>query len=119
MDDLSGKINQLLSDPASMEKIKNLAGMLSNSSGGQSDDAAEQDGGEEENGGDMQFDPEMLLKMQKAISFMKQDDPRVDLLIALKKNLSVTRQKKCDEAIHILRLLSLMPMLREQGLFKI
>lgn len=121
MDDLTGKINELLSDPESMEKIKNLAGMFAASGDGSSppDTAGKRD---EKNGGsggldDSQIDPEMLLKLKNAMDLMKKDDPRVDFLIALKPNLSSDRRKKVDEAIHILRLLSLMPMLRDQGIF--
>ena len=118
MDDLTGKINELLQDPESMEKIKNLAGMFAASSGGDSkssDNQSRQDNG---NGGDsLPIDPAMLLKIKSALDIMKKDDPRVDFLMALKPNLSGARQKKVDEAIHILKLLSLAPMLSEQGIF--
>lgn len=123
MDDLSGKINELLSDPASMERIKNLAGMLAgNGGGGQSaapppeEQASEKAGGSGMN--DFPIDPAMLLKLKSAFDVMQKDDPRIDLLIALKPNLSTARRKKIDDAIHIMRLLSLMPMLKEQGIFK-
>lgn len=119
MDDLSDKISSLLSDPESMEKIKNLASMFS-ASNSDGDNGA--DNGSEEpprenhsKAGDLQIDPEMLFKVQKALSVMKKDDPRIDLLLALRPNMSEMRRQKIDEAIHILRLLSLMPLLREQG----
>lgn len=118
MDDLTGKINELLSDPESMEKIKNLAGMFAASGDGNppSNAAGEHD---DKGGGIDGFpiDPEMLLKLKTAMDLMRKDDPRVDFLVALKPNLSSDRRKKVDEAIHILRLLSLMPMLRDQGIF--
>jgi Predicted membrane protein len=125
MDDLSGKINELLSDPESMEKIKNLASMFASSSGGGASSESEPSdggggGGKSGGGGDGGFpiDPAMLMKLKSAMDLMHKDDPRVDLLLALKPNLSGDRRKKIDEAIHILRLLSLMPMLREQGIFE-
>jgi hypothetical protein len=118
MDDLSGKINDLLSDPESMEKIKNLAGMLAGSSTGEKESGDSQAGHNEENNSDgLNIDPEMLLKITSALKLMNKNDPRVDFLLALKKNLSNPRQRKVDDAIHILRLLSIMPMLREQGIF--
>lgn len=121
MDDLSDKINQLLSDPESMEKIKALAGMLSGagSPGAGSPGGNENNGlAPEKNGGDddLNIDPEMIMKITRAVKLMNRDDPRVDLLLALKKNLSVSRQKRVDEAIRILRLLSLMPVLKEQNI---
>ena len=115
MDDLTDKINSLLSDPDSMEKIKNLASMFSASSGGESPDPEPQG----KNGSDdtLSFDPAMLLKIKKAFDLMNKDDPRIDLLVALKPNMSDLRRKKIDDAIHILRLLSIMPLLSEQGFF--
>lgn len=155
MDDISGKINELFSNPESMEKIKALVGMLTagqnaqNAAGGQpspggqnaaaqnnfssvgSEPATENSGpaGNGSNGGgqnaagqntpggfgDLGFDPAILLKIQQAMSLMKKGDPRIDLLLALKPNLNTSRQKKVDEAIHIMRLLNIMPLLREQG----
>lgn len=120
MDDLSEKINELLSDPESMERIKNLAGMLAGN--GNSNQKAAPDKNRQPDDSDntdgFPLDPAMLLKLKKAFEIVKRGDPRIDLLIALKPNLSMERQKKIDDAIHILRLLSLMPMLKEEGLLK-
>lgn len=118
MDDLSDKINSLLSDPESMEKIKNLAGMFSASNGKDSNDNSPEPQKESSSKtDDFNIDPEMLFKVKKALDVMKKDDPRIDLLLALRPNMSESRRQKIDEAIHILRLLSLMPLLREQGFF--
>ena len=46
------------------------------------------------------------------------DDERTALLKALKPLLSESRRKKADEAIKILRLVSLLPLLRESGLLE-
>lgn len=116
MDDLSDKINSLLSDPESMEKIKNLAGMFSASNGDGGSGSPEPQKESDSKPGDFQIDPEMLFKVQKALDVMKKDDPRIDLLLALRPNMSESRRQKIDEAIHILRLLSLMPLLRDQGI---
>lgn len=145
MDDLSGKINELLSDPESMQRIKNLASMLSSSAGGDGgggfspppggskqagfSSGTNQSGGFEpmnmntamsQQGGnapDFNIDPSMLMKISGAMQMMNRPDPRVDLLMALRENLSGRRQKKIDDAVKILRLLSLLPMLKEQGIF--
>jgi hypothetical protein len=118
MDDLTGKINELLSDPESMEKIKALAGMFAGSSGGGNSNSGTTPKHEEgKDDGGLPIDPEMLLRIKNALDIMKKDDPRIDLLLALKPNLSNQRRQKIDEAIHILRLLSLVPLLREQGIF--
>lgn len=43
----------------------------------------------------------------------QRDDPRCDLLRALKPMLSPQKQKKADEAINMLRVLSLLPIIEE------
>ena len=113
MDDLTGKINSLLSDPDSMEKIKNLASMFTSSSGESESNTQRKENNDD--GGGFNIDPAMLFKVKGALDVMKKDDPRISLLLALKPNLSEVRRNKVDEAIHILRLLSLMPLLRDQG----
>jgi hypothetical protein len=153
MDDLSGKINELLSDPESMQRIKSLAGMLTGSGMGSSQGNftnSQQNSPpptENQNNmgnmgnqnfnpfnamnsqpppppssggpGDFNIDPQMIMKITQAMRVMNQADPRIDLLMALKENLGDSRQKKVDDAIKILKLLSLMPLLKEQGIFNL
>ena len=107
MDDLSGKINELFSNPDSMEMIKNLMGMLGGNGGENHEEEKKppQD--------DLPFDPSVILKIKKAFDLMKKDDPRVTFLLALKPNLSEERCKKVDEAIHLLKLINLLPLLQD------
>ncbi len=59
-------------------------------------------------------DPDMFSKIGKIMSMMNSDSGRRCRLIeALKPNLSYERQKKADEAMQILKLLELMPMISE------
>ena len=44
-------------------------------------------------------------------------DPRINLLLALRPNLTKERQAKVDSAIKILKLIEFAPMLKEMGLF--
>lgn len=48
-------------------------------------------------------------------SFNKPDS-RLDFINALKPLLSESRQKKADEAMNLLRLMSVIPLLRERGM---
>jgi hypothetical protein len=124
MDDLSNRLNELFSTPEGMEKIKSLVNLLSSSSGGGPKDEPGPPpgpgGGYDpavRGGGDPPgFDPDLLLKMQGAFELMKKHDPRVDLLAALRPHLSGSRQKSVDEAVNILRILSLLPLLRDKGI---
>ena len=124
MDDMSGKINDFLSNPESMNMIKNLIGMLGSNGGGAGDGGGEQrqekheDAKSTNQGGgfnmdDIPFDAATMMKMKRAFEMLRKDDPRVAFLLALKPNLSEDRCKRVDQAIHLLRLMNLIPLLQE------
>lgn len=127
VDDLSGKISEIFSNPESMEMIKNLVGMLGGGQEGSHEEQQQQSTGGASGGthsdaqgsapggmpGDFPFDADTMMKMTKALSLIKKDDPRVSFLLALRPNLSEDRQKKVDEAIHLLKLVNLIPLLQE------
>jgi hypothetical protein len=58
--------------------------------------------------------PEMFAKMAQIMSAMNNDGGRrCKLIEALKPNLSEGRQKKADEAMQILKLLEILPMINK------
>ncbi len=129
MDDMSRKINEFLSDPESMEKIRGLMGMLGVAPGASQEPAApaaapaspanQGEGAPQPMPGrmpDMPLDPTMVRNMMRAFDMMRTDDPRITLLLALKPNLSEDRRHRVDEAIQLMRLIHLIPLLRE-GIF--
>ena len=61
------------------------------------------------------FDINMLMKLQGVFSKMSCDDENINLLRALRPHLR--EPKKIDEAINILRLMSVLPALSESGIF--
>ena len=139
MDDMSAKIGDTLSKPVNIEMIKNIMAMCGNSGGmpgtaagfsaqGQNSQATgpqslgqqnqsqqEQSGQQGQQGGfgGLPFDAETMMKMKKALDAVRKDDPRVELLLALRPNLSDNRQHKVDEAISLMRLINLIPLLQE------
>lgn len=131
VDDISGKISEIFSNPESMEMIKNLVGMLGGGQEGSHEEQKQQSAGDASGGlhsdtqggtqgntpggmpGDFPFDADTMIRMTKALSMIKKDDPRVSFLLALRPNLSEDRQKKVDEAIHLLKLVNLIPLLQE------
>lgn len=136
MDDMSQMINSFLSDPGSMDKIKGIMGMLGiDPGGGPPNGPGSPDPPRAQNppdaagptepppgagppaSGNLPFDPDMILKMKRAFDMMRQDDPRISLLLALKPNLSEPRRKRVDEAIHLMRLINLLPLLQDGKLF--
>ncbi|MBQ7579908.1 MAG: hypothetical protein IJU39_01220 [Clostridia bacterium] len=61
------------------------------------------------------IDPKMLGKITSVMSMLNKKDSRVELISALKPFLSSDRQVKADEAMKIIRLFELIPILKEQG----
>lgn len=62
------------------------------------------------------IDLDMLMKIQKVVSTMNMEDDNTRLLMALKPHFSDSRKVKIDKAIQMLRIFSLLPMIRESGL---
>lgn len=63
------------------------------------------------------IDVNMIMNIQKAMSAFGQSNKNVELLRSLKPHFSETRQKKVDDAIKIMQLINMLPMLKESGLF--
>lgn len=61
------------------------------------------------------LDIDALMKIQKVLSSMNQDDKDINLLRALRPHLR--EPGRVDEAIRILQLISVLPALGESGLF--
>lgn len=123
MDELTEKITQILNDPDGMDMVKSLAGSLL---GGQN---APQVSEEKPTGGalslpdsgGLSLDPKQLGMIMKVMNSLKSndaDDDRIRLLTALRPHLSPERQKKTDTAVKMLKLLKLLPLIRESGLFE-
>lgn len=63
------------------------------------------------------IDINMIMNIQKAMSAFSKSNKNVDLLRSLKPHFSEDRRKKVDDAIKIMQLLNMLPMLKESGLF--
>lgn len=125
MDDLSAVIQNLLQDPQSVAQIQNLAQSLGLS------DTASAASPENAPANILQnllpapsangtADPTVsaLLRAAPLLSAANREDDATRLLSALRPLLSETRQKKLDEAGRILKLLRLLPLLKESGLLQ-
>lgn len=127
MDDLNQQISQILSNPESMQKIQSMAAALG--LGGTEQPTQEPTP-------PPQPDLTSLLQTMNApaqpalnadllqmvgriaplLSQVRQEDDSTRLLRALRPLLSAPRQKKLDEAIKILQMMRLMPLLQSSGL---
>ncbi|WMJ24403.1 hypothetical protein RBG61_06970 [Paludicola sp. MB14-C6] len=63
------------------------------------------------------IDMNMILKLQKVFSSMNVNDKNSQLLLALKPHFSERRKQKVDQAISLMRLMSMLPALKESGIF--
>lgn len=135
MDDLMGKLQEILSSEEGQAKLKEVASMLSGAEGGGLPDLSalsglfggknnsednstasdtQADGNASEDGG---MDMSMLLKLMSAFSSSGESDKNAQLLQALKPHLRDENRHKVDEALKILKLIALLPLIKESGLF--
>ena len=108
MDDLSEKLSSLLSDPEGMSRIKSMAESLL---GGKAEEPLPK------KDDDFDIDIGALTGVLKKMKGGGVSDPRINLLLALRPNLSKEKQGRVDSAIKILKLIELAPILKDMGLF--
>ncbi len=110
MDDLGEKLAGILNDPESMERVRAMAESIlgGEEKTAQNPLAALTDG----------FDTTDLNKILSIVTKLKNsgDDASSNLLLSLKPHLSEPRQQKVDTALKILKLIDLLPYLKESGL---
>ncbi|MBQ9355411.1 MAG: hypothetical protein IJT84_07010 [Clostridia bacterium] len=110
MDDLSQKLTEILNDEESMNKVRSLAeNILSNN---------ETQSNSDDNFGLSANELSMIMGIIGRLKNGK-DDKRTALLSALKPNLSAEKQEKVDVAIKLLKLIEILPLLKESGILSI
>ncbi len=119
MDDLMGKIQEVLSDEESMKQLTELASSLFSSSegegAGEESESVREEKKEDDSGGGMDFDFSKLLMMGQVMSSVS-GDKNAELLIALKPLLKEERQAKVDKAVKMLKLFAVFSVLKESGM---
>ncbi len=105
MDDMSAKIEALLNQPDAMEKLSQAAQSLF---GGNSSAPKPT-----ENLPDI--DIGAIMNVMGKLNSMGEDN-RARLLLALKPHLSEKRQARVDTAVKLLKVISLAPLLKDQGI---
>ncbi len=114
MDDLSEKLAELLNDADTMERVRKMAENIL----GESEEAPKVSPLGDI--GDM-LGADEIGSIISVIGRMKAggQDSRSQLLNALKPHLSSKRQEKVDTAIKILKLIDILPLLKESGILKL
>ena len=129
MDDLASKLNEILGNPESMEKIQNLAGMLGQSGGGLGNLLGNLGNPAPPAASALPPVPattvpaldaallQTAMKIAPLLSTIRQEDKNTRLLRALRPMLGQERQRKLDEAEKMLQMLRILPLLKGTGIF--
>lgn len=110
MDELGEKLAGLLNDPDTMARVRQMAqGLFSGENGAEQTNSPP----------DMGAMPsaEEIGKIMSIMSKLNtpQNDSRSGLLLALKPHLSEPRREKVDNAVKILKLIELLPLIKEMN----
>ena len=103
MEELLAGLSQFLSTPEGQKQLENVQQMLSQ---------AEPEETPQEN----QLSPALLGGLGKLMEEMHQEDDSIRLLQALAPLLSEKRQKKAEQAVTLLRLMKVLPSLKDSGM---
>ncbi len=112
MDDISEKLAGILNDPESMERVRRMAeGLLGSENAEEKTNALAL--------GEGMPTADEMQKIMHIVTMLKSkgNDSRTKLLLALKDNLSPPKKEKVDTAVKILRLIDILPLLKESGIF--
>lgn len=113
MDDLNAKLSGILNDPAAMQEIAALASQLGVSAPGVHKTPEAPPAPRDDSAAALS----MMSSMMPLLGSMRADDDTTRLLDAIRPFLSEERREKLDKAKKLIRIMRLMPMLRELDLF--
>lgn len=117
MDDLTGKLMEMLNNPESIEKLKGLTGLLVNNDSKKEEESENQDIEQDEENLLPTEAISTMMKFLPLLSSMNKEDEKTKFLFALRPLLSDKRQKKLDESVKILQMIQILPLLKSQGIF--
>lgn len=120
MDDISEKLAELLNDPDSLNRVREMAENILGSSEKEKEENTSKTNFDMNSLFGDGIDPVQIGKIMQIMSRLKsnRDDNRANLLLALKPHLSAPRQEKVDTAIKLLKLIDLLPFLKDSGMFE-
>lgn len=115
MDSMAERLEQLLNDDNTISQIQQILSSLREGGGSSEKQPEQQDAVP-------QINPAMMNGLLGMLpSLMGGDkgggsDPNVDLLRALRPFLSVKRKKRVNEAVKLVKMMDMLPMLQQSGL---
>lgn len=126
MEDLSTKINEIMSDPEKLKEIQNLGkmmGLTGNNQEVKTETPQEQprqiqnSNSLQQTGGFSGIDPKMIMKFAPILSSLNKEDETTRLFDALEPFLSVERQEKLRKIRKMIVIMKLLPSIKNLGLF--
>lgn len=110
MDDINRKLEDILNDPESMNKVRQMAQSLLGE-----EESEESTNSNENTSGINSADIGRIMGILGKIENSGNDN-RTKLLLALKPNLTGKRREKVDSAIKLLKLIEALPLLKQAGI---
>ena len=111
MSDIQDKINQILNDPEALKQVQSLGAQLGLSGNAPVNQAPEPPN---TNSGDMMS---AFAKFAPMMSSFAEDDDVSRLLNALRPFLSEEKQQKLDPAQRLMKLVRIIPLIKDSGVF--
>lgn len=71
--------------------------------------------GQNDSDGGFSMDPATMAKIAQIMSAMNRHDSRCDLIAALRPLLSEPRRRRADDAMQLIKLIDLLPMIEDLG----
>ena len=121
MEDLAEQLKAILNSEEGQKQLQNIASMLGGSgdSGGGDLSSLMQPPAKENTQTSESapaIDVNMIANISQMMKNMNTNDKNTQLLLALKPHFSERRQSKVDRAVKMLRLFSMLSMLRQSGI---
>lgn len=117
MADIQDKINQILSNPEALKQVQSLGEQLGLTPAAQPKPPAPEPVAMPQSNSIPNAEMlNALTKVAPLMNSMKKDDNATRLLHALRPFLSIDRQQKLDKAEKMLKIISIMPLLKDSNL---
>lgn len=117
MDDLSQKLGAILNDPEAMRDVAALASQLGVDTSGLHNDSPPQPERKSADEGFRDDTAAQLMGLMPLLGSLRQEDDATRLLDAIRPFLSEERQRKLDRAKRLIKVIRLMPLLKDLPLF--
>ena len=112
MADFSEMLQNILKTDEGKQGFAQAMSMLE----GKNDDSNEEHQNNNLNSDAFPIDPAMLIKMQQLFSQIPKHDKNTEFIRALRPLLKPERQTKADEAIKMMKIFSMLPILQKSGM---